>query len=133
MLATLVALTAIATDLNKAAATTGITLYVPDESAIGYRLSGTEIAELEGRKVVRLTYTNVKVQNSFDLFEYPSAGAVGSGLAKIVDSKAFNIGIMEDDTVVSIRKGKTDVSLVGSLMSNPSAKKMLERVMPFRP
>ncbi|MFX8964976.1 hypothetical protein ABTN15_19260, partial [Acinetobacter baumannii] len=66
-------------------------------------------------------------------FEYPSAGAVGSGLSAIMDSKAFNAGIMEDDTVVSIRKGKTDVSLVGSLMSNPSAKKMLERVMPFRP
>lgn len=133
MLAAFVALTAIATDLNQASANAQFTLFIPDESAIGYKHSGTEMAEMEGRKVVRLTYTNSKAQNSFDLIEYPAAGAIGSGLSRIMDAKTFNVGIMEGDVVVSIRKGKTDVTLVGSLMSNPSAKKMLERVVPFRP
>lgn len=133
MLAALVAITVVATDLNQASASVKFPLFVPDESAIGYKHTGTEISELEGRKVVRLTYTNAKAQNSFDLFEYPASGTVGSGLDRIIQAKVFTVGIMEGDVVVSVRKGKTDVSLVGSLMSNPSARKMLERVVPFRP
>ena len=115
------------------AKTASFAVFVPDESAVGYVLTAFEVGDVQGRSVVHLTFTNKKALNSFELLEYEGKGPAGSGLKSILGANVFAVSTMEDDTVVSIRKGKTDISLVGSQISDPSAKKMLERFVPARP
>ena len=119
--------------LAATAKTAAFTVFVPDEAALGYNLTCFETGDLTGKTIVHMTYVNKKAQNSFEILESQSQGEAGSQLKKILDGNLFAVSTMEDDTVVSIRKGKTDISLVGSQISDPSAKKMLERFVPFHP
>ena len=107
----------------------GFQLYVPDSAAIGYKLTEVEVATISGRKVVHIKFVNAKAMNSFDLLEASSqdSSAPDSDLRAILSANVFPVSAAEGDILVSIKKGKTDVMMVGSLMSAPSAKKMLER------
>lgn len=112
-----------AEQLSAAAKSVSFTTYVPDSVALGYSLTRVSVAEIKGHKVIHAVYTHQSHQNSFDLVMSP-AGKLSR--ADLLGNK-LEITASEDDTVVMVKRGKTDLLLVSPLMSDPSAKRLLER------
>lgn len=131
-IATLAAGTTPAQELSLNARVLGFTAYIPNSTAIGYELAASETKVHDGKQVLRLTFVNKKSQNSFDILESEANGAVCSRPNAALTAGLFPVSVMEGDVVVALRKGKTDLLLVGSLMSEPSAKKMLGLAVPYR-
>ncbi len=115
--------------------------YRPGQRPLGYELTLVEKAELNlpsgKHPVLRMHYTNRVAKNSFDLIQLPviPGATTDQALRAVLRSNAFDIAVpMETGvtTYVHLRKGKTEVGFIGSIISGPSAMAVLEEMQPIQ-
>lgn len=109
--------------------------------SIGYTLTMAQHMYLsdttrsEGRRqVIRLHYTNRTAMNSFDILQTPARRDLTpeKSIEEAIKTKHFDVPTGNDIVFVAIRRGNTDVGLVGSMLSVPSAKEVLKNLEPIR-
>jgi hypothetical protein len=125
--------TATALPVEKPHSTLDFTLYRPAQAAPGYSLTQAVLfAQPDGRKTVRLTYTNPQSRNQFDLVQAPARGEGSeSHMRSILDKREVQLELWADTTFVTLRRGKVDMAFVGTLVSEPSALQLLKNTQPW--
>lgn len=95
--------------------------YVGDPQAPGGR-----------RPVLRLHFTNPTARNSFDIIQTPRSGALTTEQAvrQVLKLKTFEIPNDGTMTVVYRRAGGLEIGFVGSIISGPSAQRVLDAMTP---
>lgn len=130
--------------IRQAAKLAKMPLFAPDGSLRGYTLKSIDIADvkqdkpvagLTARKAVRLTYWNKATHNQFDIVESPSGPDVDARAHTkwLFNSGKFNTFRTPDDTFVSAKRDGYDMALLGTLISEPSASLVLERMVEIKP
>lgn len=104
------------------------TVFKPNSAPIGYQLVRADV--VANGKAIRLTYLNRDSKNSFDLLETTANGSSASqNIKSLINSGSTGVEITSDSTFVTTRKGGTDVAFVGTLISQPSAKKVVDSLV----
>ncbi len=122
------------------ARTLGRDLYAPDDTARGFSLRTVESAKigkhkdfagLGERTAVRMTFINKTTSTAFDIYQVPSGSKIDAAkhLRWIIGGKNFEAGIHKHDTFVAVKRGDVDLCFVGGLVSEPSAKELLSRLV----
>ena len=119
-------------------------IYAPDSSPKGYGLTAVEVATvkpdakfpgLTERTAVRLKYWNKTTNHAFEIVQLPTNDKTDSRFhTKWLGMKGyFEMMVKEGDTFVPRKVGGFDIALHSTLISDPSAMIMLERLVPIRP
>lgn len=134
MLATLVCATTLSTPASPHAviAKAGFPVYGFSKHTIGYKLTQAQVHEIHGgKKVLRLTYSNNASRDTLDLLQMPTGGGAtpASRFKSIVKTGYVPLAFEANTTFVAGRKGKTDIGLFGTLLTKPSAEKLLQKLV----
>lgn len=123
---------------------TNMSLYAPESSLKGYLLNSIEIADipvdkkfpgLNKRVAVRMVFLNKSTTSVIELIQTPSAKSI---IAKdhtkwLFSGKFFATGLMADNTFVAQKLGSNDVGMQGGLISEPSAKIVMGKMVEIKP
>ncbi len=106
-------------------------VYLPDDTAPGYVLANMDKGTVDGRPVVRLTFSNAAKKDCFDLVEYVPAPKLDltSAWKAVIKSGAVPVRPMDSDTVVVSRRAEMDVALVAGIVSPGTAKRIVDRLV----
>lgn len=122
----------------------GATLWAPDKTARGFTMRSIELvkvpasgafAKLGERSAVRMRFINKSTSTAFDIYQLPTAESVDATKHSkwLIDGGFFEGGISHLDTFVGMKRGTMDVAFVGGLVSEPSAKELLKRLVAVEP
>lgn len=122
----------------------GTTLYVPDKSLKGYGLriidvatvpANTSFPGLKERSAVRLCFLNRATMSSLEIIQIPSDDKTNSTnhTKWVFNGKFFDTGLVQGHSFVAGKRGTMDVALQGGLISEPSAKIVLEKLVAISP
>jgi hypothetical protein len=125
------------------AAMTDSVLFAPDKTARGYSMRSIEISKLPqgyfsglgSRYAVRMRFINQATSSAFDLYQVSSSAKVDAvkHMSWLLKSSTFEGNVDKHDTFVSMKRGTTDLAFVGGLVSEPSAKELLKRLVKIQP
>jgi hypothetical protein len=121
--------------LNSAPKGYDFSVFRPTGLILGYELTSARVYKLAqgGKAVVRMTYFNKASRNQFDLIQTKSQGsAAGSHIRGLVKEGHLELELLPESTFVSLRRGTTDVGFVGTLVSGPSAERVLKDMKVWR-
>lgn len=130
--------------VKEVAKATRTPLYAPDNTARGYKLSSIEYKEvapsqhlpgLDKRFVVRMAFVNKNTMTSFSIFQSASNTKTDAGrhMKWVLSQGVFEFSQSPEETFVAIKRGANDVCFVGGLVSEPSAKQLLQRLVLIKP
>lgn len=115
-------------DGQEAVRKVNFTVFKPNSAPIGYQLVRADV--VANGKAIRLTYLNRDSKNSFDLLETAASGSsAASNIKNLINTGSTGVEVTSDSTFVTMRKGSTDVAFVGTLISQPSAKKVVDSLV----
>lgn len=111
----------------------------PNQVALGYSLRKAEMLNLGtangGRKqVLRLHYTNPNTWNSFDLVQMPVTPGLSTrdAIHEVMKLKVMDVPNDPSMTIVLRRRGHTEIGFYGSMLSVPSAEKLIDEMVAIR-
>lgn len=122
----------------------GMGLFAPDDTARGSSLRSIEMQRVEGdgglrgmgsRVVVRMRFVNRSTMTAFDIYQSPGVESVGADrhMRWVLESGLFEGSRSREDTYVPMRRDGMDLAFVGALVSEPSARELLRRLVLVRP
>ncbi|MCG9895701.1 MAG: hypothetical protein MH204_09520 [Fimbriimonadaceae bacterium] len=109
------------------------TAYRMVDVPVGYSLVKSELHTLAGgRKVLKLRYLNRSARNEFDILQTEAgSGSTESLVRSLTREGALNVSVLPESTFVWTRRGRTDIALIGTLLSDPSAMEILKSSRPW--
>lgn len=120
----------------------GISLYAPDKTARGFTMRSIEFVKLKSgfehlgeRSAVRMRFVNKSTSTAFDIYQVPSGAKVDSQkhMEWLVKGGYFEGGVSKHDTFTSMKRGEMDLGFVGGLVSEPSSKELMKRLVLISP
>ncbi len=119
--------------LAKVPGEAGFTVYRPSSIPVGYKLVKASLYTWESKSVLKLSYVNRTSFTQMDLMQSPSSGSSHAAHMKaILGSGNVEMELSPETTFVSGRKSQTDIGLAGTLISAPSAKKVLDAMVVWK-
>lgn len=120
--------------LDKVPNQTGFTVYRPNSVPVGYKLVRANLYTWDSKSLLKLTYTNRSAMTQMDLVQSPSSSAShGQNIKNLLAAGKVDLDIAPEMTFVTNRKSGTDLGLAGTLITAPSARKVLENVVLWKP
>lgn len=117
--------------LAEAARKVDFPVFRPNSIPLGYSLIRASVSSGTTGKVVRLTYLNKESKNAFDLVQgRAGSGTPDSGARQLLRQAGLEID--SDTTFVSVRRSQTDVAFLGTLISLPSARTLVQGLTVIR-
>jgi hypothetical protein len=117
-------------------------LWAPDKTARGFSLRSIEMAKVPAgfsglgeRHAVRMRFINKHTTTAFDIYQVPTSKSVNASkhMDWLLKGGYFEGGVSHLDTFVSMKRGDMDIAFVGGLVSEPSAKELLSRLVSVKP
>lgn len=119
-------------------------IFVPDNTALGYKirhieytkvLASSDLKGLPDRYAVRMTLENPYTVMTFDFYQVPGHPEVPveRQLKWLLKKNYFEAVLSPQDTFAATRRGDRDIAFVGGLVSEPSAKEILNRLVKVYP
>lgn len=120
--------------LDKVPNLAGFAVYRPDSIPVGYTLVRANLYTWETKTLLKLTYTNRKALTQMDIIQSPSTKAThGQNIKSLLSAGKVDLDIAPEMTFVTGRKSSTDLGLAGTLITAPSADKVLQSVVLWKP
>ncbi len=132
--------TTLKNDWNEIASSVPFTTYRLGVDAIGYELIKAETVKVEvdenlpglpAREALHLTYMNKASKNIFDIIQSPGGAKVNTRwhIKRLMSVTPFGLQMDETTTLITKRIGNTDVGFMATLISEPSAKYLVDRLV----
>lgn len=119
--------------LTKVPDEAGFTVYRPSSIPVGYKLVRASLYSWDSKSVLKLSYVNRTSFTQLDFLQAPSSGSSHSShLKTILGSGKMEMDVAPEMTFVSGRKKETDIGLAGTLISGPSAQKVLDAMVVWK-
>lgn len=120
--------------LNAAPRGFDFSVFRPNGLILGYELTSARVYKLSNgsKTVVKMTYYNKASRNQFDLIQTKSQGSAPSHIRGLVKDGSLELELLPESTFVTLRRGSTDVGFVGTLISGPSAERVLKDMKVWR-
>lgn len=119
--------------LSKVPNEAGFTVYRPSSIPVGYKLVKASLYTWESKSVLKLSYVNRASFTQMDLMQSPSSGSShASHMKGILHSGKVEMDLSPETTFVTGRKSSTDICLAGTLISAPSAKKVIDTLIVWK-
>ncbi len=120
--------------LDKVPNHAGFTVYRPNSIPVGYKLVRAHLYTWESKTLLKLTYTNRAALTQMDLVQSPSTKTPhGQNIKGLLSSGKVDLDIAPEMTFVTSRKSATDLGLAGTLITAPSAEKVLQSMVHWKP
>lgn len=120
--------------LDKVPILAGFSVYRPNSIPVGYKLVRANLYTWESKSLLKMTYTNRSAMTQMDLVQCPSTKAPhGQNIKSLLAAGKVDLDIAPEMTFVTNRKSSTDLGLAGTLITAPSAQKVLETMVLWKP
>lgn len=120
--------------LDKVPNLAGFAVYRPDSIPVGYKLVRANLYTWESKSLLKLTYTNRTALTQMDLVQCPSTKSPhGQNIKSLLSAGKVELDIAPEMTFVTSRKSSTDLGLAGTLITAPSAEKVLQSMVLWKP
>lgn len=121
-----------------------LSLYAPDASLKGYTLKSIELGEIptdakfgnaNSKIAVRMVFLNKSTSSVIELIQRKTTASFKpvDHLKWLFSSKIFDTGLSPESTFVAQKIGANDIGLQGGLISEPSAKIVLSKLVKVNP
>lgn len=120
--------------LDKVPNQAGFAVYRPNSVPVGYKLVRANLYTWESKSLLKLTYTNRSALTQMDLVQSPATkSSHGQNIKSLLAAGKVDLDIAPEMTFVTNRKSSTDIGLAGTLITAPSAQKVLENMVIWKP